>query len=130
MKKLSIILLSMLIGGVLFAQSPMISFDNSNHDFKSIKEQDGLATVIFQFKNTGNSPLIVNRVQASCGCTTPTFTKEPVMPGKTGKITVSYNPLNRPGTFVKSISVFSNVSATDPVILTIKGEVIPKPAVL
>jgi hypothetical protein len=128
MKKLSLILLSVIISSVMLAQAPVISFDNSTYDFKKIKEQDGLATTVFKFKNTGNAPLVINRVQASCGCTTPTWTKEPVLSGKTGEITVSYNPLNRPGSFIKTISVFSN-AGTAPTLLTIKGEVVPKPAV-
>lgn len=128
MKKLSVLLLGFFITGAILAQAPVISFDNNNYDFKKIKEQDGLATTVFKFKNTGNAPLVINRVQASCGCTTPTWTKEPILPGKTGEITASYNPANRPGSFIKTISVFSNAN-TAPTLLTIKGEVIPKPAV-
>ncbi|MEA4937772.1 MAG: DUF1573 domain-containing protein [Paludibacter sp.] len=128
MKKLSAILLSVFFSGLLLAQAPVISFDNSSYDFKKIKEQDGLASTVFKFKNTGDAPLVINRVQASCGCTTPTWTKEPILPGKTGEVTASYNPENRPGSFIKTISVFSN-AGTAPTLLTIKGEVIPKPAV-
>jgi len=128
MKKLSLILMSVIISSVMLAQTPVISFDINSYDFKKIKEQDGLATTVFKFKNTGNTPLVINRVQASCGCTTPTWTKEPVLSGKTGEITVSYNPANRPGSFIKTISVFSN-AGTAATLLTIKGEVIPKPAV-
>lgn len=128
MKKFSVLLLGLFITGVLLAQAPVISFDSNTYDFKKIKEQDGLATTIFKFKNTGNAPLVINRVQASCGCTTPTWTKEPILPGKTGEVTASYNPANRPGSFIKTISVFSN-AGTAPAILTIKGEVIPKPEV-
>jgi hypothetical protein len=128
MKKLSAILLCVFISTALLAQAPVISFDNNTHDFKKIKEQDGLATTVFKFKNTGDAPLVINRVQASCGCTTPTWTKEPILPGKTGEITTSYNPANRPGSFIKTISVFSN-AGTAPSLLTIKGEVVPKPAV-
>ena len=128
MKKLSLIVLGAFISCILVAQTAAISFEKNAHDFQKIKEQDGLATVIFTFKNTGDAPLVINRVQASCGCTTPTWTKEPILPQKTGTITVSYNPANRPGSFIKTISVFSNAD-TQPATLTIKGEVIPKPAV-
>ncbi len=69
--------------------------------------------------------MVVSRVQASCGCTTPTWTKEPIEPGKKGSITVTYNPSGRPGVFTKTITVYSN--ATDEqTTLIIKGEVIPK----
>ncbi|MPM03938.1 hypothetical protein SDC9_50205 [bioreactor metagenome] len=128
MKKLSLILFGFILTSALFAQTANISFEKSTHDFGKIKEKDGIATVVFTFKNTGDAPLVINRVQASCGCTTPSWTKEPILPGKTGNVTAAYNPANRPGTFIKSISVFSN-AGTQPVLLTIKGDVIPKPAV-
>jgi archaellum component FlaG (FlaF/FlaG flagellin family) len=128
MKKLGFLFISLLFAGVLFAQNVAITFDKTSHDFGKIKEQDGLATITFTVKNTGTEPLVISRVQASCGCTTPTWTKDPILPGKTGTITASYNPANRPGTFVKTISVFSN-AGTEAKLLTIKGEVIPKPAV-
>lgn len=128
MKKLSFIFLGLISAVLLSSQTPNISFDKTTHDFGKIKEQNGQATVVFTFKNTGDAPLVINRVQASCGCTTPSWTKEPVSPGKTGTVTASYNPTNRPGSFVKSISVFSNAEPQQ-VVLTIKGEVIPKPAI-
>lgn len=128
MKKLSIILFSVIISSALLAQTPVLTFDSISHDFKKVREQDGMATTVFKFKNTGDAPLVINRVQASCGCTTPTWTKEPVLPGKTGAVTVAYNPMNRPGAFIKSIAVFSNAN-TAPTLLTVKGEVTPKPAV-
>lgn len=128
MKKFSLLLMGILFAGAIMAQAPVITFEKTTHDFKKIKEQDGLATVIFKFKNNGDAPLVINRVHASCGCTTPVWTKEPVMPGKTGTVTVSYNAANRPGPFIKTISVFSNAD-TKATVLNIKGEVIPKPAV-
>lgn len=128
MKKLSLILFGFIIVSSLIAQTAVVTFEKNTHDFGQIKEQDGTATVVFSFKNTGDAPLVINRVQASCGCTTPSWTREPVLPGQSGNITAAYNPANRPGTFIKSISVFSN-AGTQPVLLTIKGDVIPKPAV-
>jgi len=125
---LSMIAQSSATGQTQATASANISFDKTSHDFGKIKEQDGLATVTFTLKNTGNAPLVISRVQASCGCTTPTWTKEPILPGKTGSITASYNPAGRPGSFIKSISVFTN-AGEDCKTLTIKGEVIPKPAV-
>ena len=61
-----------------------IKFDNTNHQFGKIKEDGGLAVHNFNFANTGNVPLIISAVNASCGCTTPEWSKEPVLPGKTG----------------------------------------------
>lgn len=128
MKKTIIFLFSLVMSLGLFAQSPMIKFEKSVHDYGKIQEKDGLATVLFTFTNMGDAPLVISRVQASCGCTTPSFTKEPVLPGENGTITVSYNPLGRPGNFVKSILVHHNGEAK-PYNLTIKGNVIPKPVV-
>ncbi len=105
---------------------PTIAFEEKVHDFGNIKEEAGLATFNFKFKNTGSEPLIINRVTASCGCTSPTWTKEPVPPGGEGKIQVAYNPKNRPNKFNKSITVYSNASQK-VVALRITGNVIPKP---
>lgn len=105
---------------------PTIAFESKVHDFGNIKEEAGLATYDFKFKNTGNQPLIINRVTASCGCTSPTWTREPVPPGGDGKIQVAYNPKNRPNKFNKSITVYSNASQK-VVALRITGNVIPKP---
>ena len=70
--------------------------------------------------------MIISNVQASCGCTTPKWTNEPVAPGKTGVITASYNSSGRPGPFTKSITVTSNAKST-PKVLTINGVVEAKP---
>ncbi len=76
--------------------------------------------MIFSFTNTGKVPLILNDVKASCGCTTPEWTKEPVLPGKNGTIRVTFNPKNRPGSFSKTIQVNSNADL--PVVtLAIRG---------
>jgi hypothetical protein len=108
------------------SQKSVISFDVKDHDFGKVNEEDGKIMYVFQFTNRGNAPLVVNKVQASCGCTTPSWTKEPVEPGKKGSIMVTYNPAGRPGVFNKTISVYSN--ATDEQVqLIIKGDVIPKP---
>ncbi|MCU0441173.1 MAG: DUF1573 domain-containing protein [Bacteroidia bacterium] len=111
------------------AQQPMptpeISFETVVHDFGNIKEGT-LATYNFTFTNTGKAPLILSNVQASCGCTSPEWTKEPIMPGQKGTIKAVYNSYNRPGVFQKYITVKSNALTTE-VQLTIKGTVEPKP---
>ncbi len=101
----------------------VITFDKTIHDYGTIQMgADG--TCYFKFTNPGKTPLLLNGVQASCGCTAPEWTKEPVQPGKEGVIKVTYNT-NIPGGFQKSITVNSNARNT-PVILTIKGTVTPK----
>lgn len=117
---------AMLLIGIVDAQSQVarIYFKDSNHDYGVIKEDDGVAYYEFQFSNTGSTPLIIQRVETSCGCTTPDWPKEPIAPGKNGRIKVGYNPSGRPGAFSKTITVYSNAE-TPTVILQIKGEVIP-----
>lgn len=125
MKKYSLLLVGLMLTLVSFSQKAVIDFEVKTYDFGKINEEDGKATYVFTFTNRGNSPLVLNRVQASCGCTTPTYTKEPIEPGKKGNITVTYNPAGRPGVFTKTITVYSNASE-EQATLIIKGEVIPK----
>lgn len=117
----------MVVAMAMFAQSAVITFSKSEHDFGKINEADGKVTTIFEFKNEGMEPLVLSNVKASCGCTTPQWTKTPIEPGQTGSISVTYNPVGRPGKFQKTITVTSN-SSDSPKKLYIKGEVIPKPA--
>ncbi|BAV95000.1 hypothetical protein JBKA6_0987 [Ichthyobacterium seriolicida] len=77
----------------------------------------------FNFTNKGSSPLIISDVKSSCGCTVPTPSKEPVMPGKSGKIEVSYDT-HRIGVFNKHLTVISNSQDRDKIFLNIKGEVL------
>ena len=97
------------------------------HDFGTIKEADGPVTYTFKVKNEGKSPLVITKVVPSCGCTTPDWTKEPIAPGKTGDIKVTYDPAGRPAPFQKTISVYSNGKydngKTGSYVLTIKGVV-------
>lgn len=111
------------VNGAVLAQGAL-KFEADKHDFGMIDE--GLQAVHeFTFVNTGNAPIILSDVRASCGCTTPSWTKEPIAPGAKGSIKASYNSEGRPGTFVKSITITSN--ATEPSkIVYIKGVVDPK----
>lgn len=102
-----------------------IAFEKVQHNYGTFKEELGVQTVSFNFKNDGTVPLILNTVQASCGCTTPEWTRQPIAPGAKGTIKVSYDPRNRPGTFNKTIRVNSNAENAD-VVLTILGDVSPR----
>lgn len=104
---------------------PVITFQNEIHDFGEIVEGK-VATHEFVFTNTGNAPLIIQNVQASCGCTSPFWTKEPIMPGKTGTVKASYNSEGRPGPFHKSLTVTSNASNTPNKVLYIRGQVVSR----
>ncbi|HKI88969.1 MAG TPA: DUF1573 domain-containing protein [Draconibacterium sp.] len=117
-----VLFLATVLNNTVVAQGKAkIVFDQTKHDFGSFKESDGIQTTTFNFKNEGAVPLVLNNVRASCGCTTPKWTRDPVAPGKSGEIQVSYNPRNRPGTFTKTITVQSN--AENPtVVLSITGK--------
>lgn len=104
------------------AQKPLIVVDQLEHNFGTFKESDGVQTTTFSFTNNGTTPLIINNVRASCGCTTPKWTREPVAPGGKGEIQVSYNPRNRPGAFNKTVVVSSNAQ-NSTFILRITGRV-------
>ncbi len=128
MKKFVISLFSVLIfSSYIIAQqnSANISFDKEVHNFGKIKEDGGKVEYEFRFVNTGSSPLIITNVKATCGCTSPTWTEKPVMPGQKGFVKAVFNPVRRPGNFNKSIFVESN-SEKGRSILKITGEVLPR----
>jgi hypothetical protein len=93
------------------------------HNFGSIIEGQ-IARYDFKFTNTGTEDLVLTNVQASCGCTTPKWPREPLKPGATAIITAEYNSNGRPGTFTKNIFVYSNGGDAT---LTITGNVIKEP---
>lgn len=127
MKKLFTVVAILMASVALWAQQPVITFEKTSHNFGDINEADGKVTTVFKFKNEGAEPLILSKVKASCGCTTPNWTKHPIEPGAEGEVTVTYNPNGRPGSFRKTITVTSN-AATSQVQLKIEGRVIPKQA--
>lgn len=99
-----------------------INFKEDSYNFSEIPEGPQV-THEFKFTNTGKEPLILSNVRASCGCTTPSWPKEPVLPGKDAVILVTYNTQGRPGVFTKTITITSNASEPNKII-TIKGEVV------
>jgi len=96
-----------------------LNFKTEMHDFGTV-EEGPTADFEFAFTNTGKEPIILQNVHASCGCTTPSYSKDPVLPGKTGIVKASYNTIGRPGAFTKSITVATNAGTK---VLTIKGTV-------
>jgi hypothetical protein len=97
----------------------------TEHDFGTFKEEAGRQTFDFIVTNTGTDPLVIQNVVASCGCTTPEWTKQPIPAGGKGKITAIYDPKDRPGPFNKTLSVYANAKP-EVVVLVIKGEVTPR----
>jgi hypothetical protein len=103
-------------------EKPEMIFNESDFDY-GIIEYGGNGTYEFVFKNTGKTPLIIKRVDSSCGCTTPEWSKEPIKPKGKGKIVVKYDT-KRIGSFIKSVKIYSNAK-NSPVELIIRGEVKP-----
>ena len=103
----------MLVAAVANAQQNQaeIKFDKTVHNFGTFSEKSPVQTAVFTFTNIGKEPLIINQAIASCGCTVPAYTKEPIQAGKTGTVKVTYNGKGKfPGHFKKPVTVRSNAS--------------------
>ena len=125
MKKILLIVCVVFYSSIILSQEKLaeISFKETIIDYGIIENgEDGKRT--FEFKNTGNSPLIFTRIMSSCGCTIPKKPEKPVQPGESGIIEVEYDT-KRTGLFQKAITVNSNAK-TSNIILRIKGEVLPE----
>ena len=104
---------------------PKIDFTKETHDYGTIKYgADGSCS--FEFKNTGNAPLIISNAKGSCGCTVPEWPKEPIAPGAKASIKVKYDT-KRPGAINKSVTITSNAVNEPTKVIRIKGNVLPAP---
>jgi hypothetical protein len=124
MKRYYSVLLFFALASAVMAQ-PMMKVSAPMHDFGKFKEEAGPQRFNFDVVNTGNAPLVIQNIVASCGCTTPEWTKSPIAPNGKGVITAIYDPANRPGPFEKNLTVYAN-SKPEVVVLVIKGEVVPR----
>src|SRR5688572_2122283 len=123
MMRLKLFVFCFVVGNCVFGQvSKPLQFKEEIFDFGSIKEQGGPANHEFSFTNNSSRTIKIIKVQASCGCTTPDWSKDPIAPGKTGFIQASFNPVGRPGYFNKSLTVTTDFDS-NPIILQIKGQV-------
>ena len=131
MKRSFFLSIILLVAFTCFAQEEVkqknkgeMKFEKTHHDFGVFSQDTAVVTYDFVFTNVGKSPIIIHTASASCGCTVPEYTLEPIMPGCQGKITVTYNGKGRrPGVFRKSITIHNNGKQT-PVRLYIEGEMI------
>lgn len=124
MKKLIFTAVLMVCGmAVTMAQKPaQIKFEKTTHNFGSFPESNPKVTCTFSFTNEGEQPLVINQAIASCGCTVPEYTKNPIKPGEKGEIKVTYNGAGKfPGHFKKSITVRTN-GAVEMTRLYIEGD--------
>lgn len=98
--------------------------DNKIFDFGTVLEKKGKVSHTFLIRNIGFKPIVINNVSAWCGCTEIDYTKRPILPRQTGKVTVVYNPYSRVGFFSKEIVVLTE-GGNNYTRLWIKGRVIP-----
>jgi hypothetical protein len=103
------------------AEAAVLEWDSQSHDFGKIK-QGTPVTHEFKFTNKGKGTLVITNVTASCGCTTPAWSKDPVPPGQQGFVKATYNA-GAAGAFTKTVTVTGNLEQGST-LLTIKGEVI------
>ncbi len=127
---LTIILsLSSLKGQAQNASGAKFKFAEESHDFGKLKEGDDAACV-FEFMNVGKEPLIITNCTAQCGCTIPTWDKQPILPGGKGKINVKYDTHGKNGSFLKEVYIQSNAVLANPnqerYTIKIQGSVTPK----
>jgi hypothetical protein len=125
-----ILIATILLNTMVFAQAgPKIEFKDKDNtiDYGKVSKEEDSGLRVFEFTNTGTAPLVITNAQSSCGCTVPSYPKEPIAPGKTGRIEVKYNM--NPGPIRKTITIETNAINAEEgrVVLKIKGEVIVKP---
>jgi Protein of unknown function (DUF1573) len=126
MKKSILLFVSILAFTFAASAQGVVTFKKVSHDFGKVKEGEK-AVYNYEFTNTGDAPIVISNVQPSCGCTTPSYTKTAVLPGKSGTVTLSFDSSGKPGAFNKSATVTSNATVGS-LTLSFKGEVSPKPA--
>ena len=104
---------------------PEIEFEKTVHDYGDVP-YNGNGECEFRFTNTGNEPLLIQKPKSSCGCTIPSWPQEPILPGESDIIKVTYRT-NRPGIINKTVTVTSNARKNSTVVLRIKGRVLEQP---
>jgi len=127
MKKILLLVAVLIATTASFAQSgAKIEFKSDTVDYGTTSKEDDNGLRVFEFTNTGNADLIITDVKSTCGCTVPSKPKDPIKPGKTGKIEVKYNM--HTGPIRKTITVQSNAVNVPggTVALKLKGEVVEK----
>lgn len=107
------------------AQQAQIVFEEPTWDFGDVQESGGSVEHAFVFTNVSDEPVVIVDVSTGCGCTTPTYSRKPVLAGRKGEIVVAFDPINRPGHFSKGVSVMTSAS-NEPVQLQVTGNVVPR----
>lgn len=123
MTKIGLYLLLLLCPVALWAQKAKVEWNTTVHDFGDIQENKGKVSYTFQVTNCGDAPLLIRHVESSCGCAITDWSRRPISPGKTAGITVTFNPQNREGKFIKKITVYTNATTPNH-LLKITGNIL------
>ncbi len=118
--RLTYLIICLLSAGSAFSQE--LTFNSSKYDFGTFAEDGGEVSHVFTFKNSGSSPVVIVSAHSSCGCTVPSYSRQPIAAGGESTITVTYDPMNRPGKFSKTIEIVVAPSS-NRYVLTISGDV-------
>ena len=100
-----------------------LALSEANFDFGKLKKGDHVEH-IYEVTNTGTNPLIISQVKPGCGCTVPDYTKDPILPGQKGKITLKFDSSNFDGLVNKQAEVYANVEKA-PIVLTFSADIQP-----
>jgi hypothetical protein len=132
MKKYLFLIVIFALAGNAFAQQtastqsgPVVSFEKNTHDFGDIHQGDKVEHT-FTFTNTGSEPLLITNVNVQCGCTTPSWPREPIAPGAKGEIVVGFNSAGKMGMQTKTVTLVSNASNADGVKIVFTTNVLEK----
>ena len=112
---------NMALDSLAVKDMPVLKFAKTRHDFGTAKA-DTQITIRFEFRNEGNVPLMIHKVDVSCGCLSAEFPKQPTLPNEKGTVSVKIDTRNLPGAFNKTLFVKSNATE-DVILLRIVGQI-------
>lgn len=125
MKQIFFTLVALLVSTAAWAAGPEMTFQKTECDFGTIKASDGEVSATYRFTNTGDKPLVIKSVtNGGCGCTTPSYPKQPISPGASGEIVIKFNPEGRRGEFTRQVKVSTN-TGKKRLSLKFSGAIIP-----
>lgn len=126
MKRYFPLLLCLMLSSIWASADSAIKFDRTSFDLGNIHASKGQVKATYNFTNTGNTPLVIISVSnGGCGCTKPDYPKQPIQPGKTGTITINFNPAGRKGELNREVKVKTNAPASKKIALKFSGVILP-----
>ncbi len=121
----SILLIFCMFVAICGASAENVKFNSTTWDMGTVKEDGGVVSHFFEFENTTSRAVVIVGVNASCGCTTPIYSRKPILAGAKSSLEVRFDPMYRPGRVAKEVVVYTSASE-EPVVLTLRGTVRPR----